>query len=166
MITCQFKQLTETAKIPTKAHLTDAGIDFYADENIIIPSKSKGIVSTGLVLEMKWDVIDNFELFYNMENVLKAFIKNNFIPYLKITSRSGLSSKHNIEIGAGVIDYGYRGEVKIILYNHSLDQKFMVNKGDKIAQGIVYILPKISIVKTDNISKTLRGENGFGSTGV
>jgi len=166
MITCQFKKLTKTAQIPTKAHLTDAGMDFYADENIVIPKGSKEVVPTGLALEMKWDVIDNFELFYNMENVLKAFIKNNFIPYLKIHSRSGLSLKQDIEVGAGVIDYDYRGEIKIILYNHSLHNDFIIHKGDKIAQGIVYILPKVNIIKVNDIIETVRGENGFGSTGV
>jgi dUTP pyrophosphatase len=83
----------------------------------------------------------------------------------KIVSRSGLSFKHNLEVGAGLIDSGYRGEIRINLYNHG-KESVLVNKGDRIAQIIIikHETPEFELVKS--LEDSERGVNGFGHTGV
>ena len=85
--------------------------------------------------------------------------------YGRIAPRSGLAAKHGVDVGAGVIDADYRGEVKILLINHS-DVKFDIKKGDRIAQ---LVLERISLAELNEVSEleeTQRGQKGFGSTGV
>jgi dUTP pyrophosphatase len=84
--------------------------------------------------------------------------------YMRIAPRSGLSIK-GVDVGAGVIDYDYRGEIKVLLiYNGSTD--FVVERHMKIAQMIPTHIAIASIEESDQLSETLRGEGGFGSTGV
>lgn len=82
-----------------------------------------------------------------------------------VWDRSGLASKKNIHVLAGVIDSGYIGEVCVVLKNLGNDD-FKVEKNDKIAQLLVQPVAKVEIIETDNLEKTIRGENGFGSTGA
>lgn len=83
----------------------------------------------------------------------------------KVVSRSGLSFKHNLEVGAGVIDSGYRGEIQIHLYNHG-SAAVDIEKGDRIAQIIIikHESPVFDLVS--DLDSTERGKNGFGHTGV
>lgn len=83
----------------------------------------------------------------------------------KVVSRSGLSFKNSLEVGAGVIDSGYRGEIRIHLYNHG-DYPIGIKKGDRIAQIIIikHESPAFELVKS--LDKTERGNNGFGHTGL
>jgi len=83
----------------------------------------------------------------------------------KVVSRSGLSFKHCIEVGAGVIDSGYRGEIKIHLHNFG-DRPVVINKGDRIAQIIIlkHETPVFELV--ESLDETDRGANGFGHTGI
>lgn len=86
--------------------------------------------------------------------------------YLRIAPRSGLSVKNNIDIGAGVVDYDYRGEIFVCFINNSLDATYSIKAGDRIAQMILTRIERfndISIVESHE--ETNRGENGFGSTG-
>ena len=83
--------------------------------------------------------------------------------YGRIAPRSGLALKHGIDVGAGVIDQDYRGNVKIILFNHG-DSDYAIEQGERIAQ---LILEKIEIVELQEVQdfiSTERGERGFGST--
>jgi dUTP pyrophosphatase len=86
--------------------------------------------------------------------------------YLRVAPRSGLSVKNNIDIGAGVIDADYRGEIFICFINNSNDKVYNIKKGDRIAQ---LILTKIetfdTICEVESHNETLRGNGGFGSTG-
>ena len=84
--------------------------------------------------------------------------------YGKVSSRSGLSFKHGIEVGAGVIDSDYRGEVMVILRNHG-HTPFDFSEGDRIAQLIIMPYDKVDIEYVEELSDTDRGENGFGSSG-
>lgn len=144
-----FKRLTESAKLPTYAHpLDDAGMDFYADEDVVIYCGESAIIKTGLA----WKPI--------MEDVPKGYK-----VVLKIEPKSGLSCKSSIETGAGVIDQTYIGEIMIHLYNFDFDCEVVFKKGDKIAQGIVEYIPTVEIVEVDELGATNRGANGFGSTG-
>lgn len=79
--------------------------------------------------------------------------------------RSGLALKHAIDVGAGVIDADYRGPVGVILFNHS-DVDFEVKAGDRIAQMILEKIITPEVMEVKDLDSTLRGEAGFGSTGV
>ena len=124
-----------------KAHNTDAGYDMFAEQDYVINPRSSALISTGVRIHFP-------------ENLV-AFVK----------SRSGLSVKHKLEVGAGVIDSGYTGEIMVHLYNHG-NNVYQVNKGDKIAQLVFLALGDIQLTKVDKVTETSRGSNGFGSTGV
>ena len=85
---------------------------------------------------------------------------------VQIRPRSGLAAKNNISVlnTPGTIDSDYRGEIKIILFNHG-KQDFLINNQDRIAQMILTPVFKMELEETDNLPETLRGESGFGSTG-
>ncbi|KAM3133501.1 hypothetical protein pb186bvf_014343 [Paramecium bursaria] len=79
--------------------------------------------------------------------------------------RSGLASKFHIDVGAGVIDADYTGEIGVLLFNFS-DHDFVVQSGDRIAQMIIEYVVRTEIQEVDDLSQTLRGVKGFGSTGI
>jgi dUTP pyrophosphatase len=142
-MTLLVKLLTETAIAPKKGSDGAAGWDLYADEDCWIGSTgARRLVSTGIALAIDPDKVG------------------------LIWPRSGLAVKNGIDTGAGVIDSDYRGEVKILLFNHG-DKPFRVRAGDRIAQ--LLIVPAygqtIKIVE-EFAGTTARGENGFGSTGT
>jgi len=85
---------------------------------------------------------------------------------LQIRPRSGLATKSHITVlnTPGTIDSDYRGEIKVILYNHG-KQEFLINNKDRIAQMILVPVIKMELEETDNLPNTVRGEGGFGSTG-
>ena len=85
---------------------------------------------------------------------------------IQIRPRSGLAAKNNISVlnTPGTIDSDYRGEIKIIIYNHG-DHSFTINNGDRIAQMILAPVVKMNFEEIDDLPKTLRGKGGFGSTG-
>lgn len=85
--------------------------------------------------------------------------------YGRIAPRSGLAAKHSIDVGAGVIDSDYRGEVKVLLFNFS-DTDFGVSEGDRIAQMIIEKYTQTTLTEVDELDETVRGDGGFGSTGV
>lgn len=85
--------------------------------------------------------------------------------YGRIAARSGLALNHFITVGAGVIDRDYTGNVCVLLFNHS-DSDFVVKKGDRIAQLICEVILYPQLVELKSLSKTLRGDQGFGSSGL
>nr|CAD2175557.1 unnamed protein product [Meloidogyne enterolobii] len=85
--------------------------------------------------------------------------------YGRIAPRSGLASKNFIDVGAGVIDPDYRGELKVLLFNFS-DADFKISVGDRIAQLVCTPFVKPALVEVTNLDETDRGDNGFGSTGI
>jgi dUTP pyrophosphatase len=92
-------------------------------------------------------------------------IKKYFNFYLKMYSRSGLSFKQGIEVGAGVVDKTFCGEIKINLFNHSNDS-FHIKKGDRIGQGVVYMIPNFTVETITEVPHNeSRGNKGFGSSG-
>lgn len=82
-----------------------------------------------------------------------------------LAPRSGLTWKHSIDVGAGVIDADYRGPVGVILFNHS-DVDFTVKPGDRIAQMIIERILTPEVLEVEDLDATVRGAGGFGSTGV
>jgi dUTP pyrophosphatase len=108
----QVKRLVERAIIPMKGSLQAAGYDLHAVDAGVVPKRGKALVGTGLAFGIP---------------------EGN---YGRIAPRSGLAAKNSIDVGAGVIDSDYRGEVKVLLFNFS-DEDFSFNQGDRIAQMII-----------------------------
>ena len=85
---------------------------------------------------------------------------------IQIRPRSGLAAKNNISVlnTPGTIDSDYRGEIKIILFNHS-NENFIINNNDRVAQMVLIPIMKMELEETNELPKSIRGEGGFGSTG-
>ena len=136
------------AKMPTRAHATDAGLDLYAREKQIVPAKESAIFDTGVHIELPTVTIGG----------------QTFHTVGMVKSKSGLNVKYGIT-SEGVIDVGYTGSIVVKLYNHS-GYDYTVNEGDKISQLVIMpiITPELELV--DELEATDRGNGGFGSTGV
>lgn len=139
----KFQKISKDAVIPEKAHKSDAGLDLYSVEDKVIKPGKFGIVKTGLKMSMP----NNYEA--------------------QIRPRSGLAAKKGVTVlnTPGTVDAGYRGEVGIILINHS-DSEFKIQKADRVAQMVISKLSRFSIKEVSNLVKSDRDEGGFGSTGV
>lgn len=145
------KKLSETAIVPTYGSECAAGIDLYSDEKYTILTGQRCCVSTNICIE--WCKNDEYD------DEPKNY-------YFRIAPRSGLTVKNGINVGAGVCDYDYRGEIKIILFNDG-EFPFMINKGDRIAQGVLTKINRFTeIVLREELGNTERGEKGFGSSGI
>lgn len=132
--------LDDGAILPTRAHLTDAGLDLYARETQGMEPGQSAVFDTGVHMEFPHGY------------------------YGKIESKSGLNVKYGVVSCGGVIDEGYTGSICVKLYNLSQDT-YIVSAGDKVAQLVImpYIASELEIV--DELAETHRGANGFGSTG-
>ena len=139
------KKIYPNSIIPTYGSEFAAGMDLYSFEDHVVPAKTRKLISTGISVEWHGDSAQEY--------------------YLRIAPRSGLSVKNSIDIGAGVVDYDYRGQIFVCFINNG-DIEYNIKAGDKIAQ---IILERINrFVKTSEIqehTKTERGVGGFGSTG-
>lgn len=133
------KRLTLTAKLPTKANPGDLGYDLYADESTRVGFGCSVWVSIGIAIEFP----DHFG------GVIK--------------DRSSAASS-GLVTHAGVIDNGYRGEIKVLLHNISSGMNF-IGKGQKIAQLILTRIYEEAIEEVVQLSETVRGDKGFGSSG-
>lgn len=136
----KIKKLNSDAILPHYAHIDDAGFDLFSVENIEIAPMSRVQIPTGIAME----------------------IPNGFVGL--IWDKSGLSHKNGLKTLGGVIDSGYRGEIKVGLINLSAEN-YLLEKGHKVAQMIIQKKETCEIVEVDELSDTLRGEGGFGSTG-
>lgn len=136
----QVRRLSATAKLPVRATYGSAGMDLFADQDCNIPPKGKCLVNIGISIALPHGT------------------------YGRIAPRSGLASKNYIDVGAGVIDSDYRGEIKVLLYNFS-DEIFQVKCGERIAQLICEKIVVPTIIEIHEMNETLRGSHGFGSTG-
>ena len=132
-------KLDEGAKMPVRAHSTDAGYDLYARETQIVPARESAKFDTGVHIE----------------------IPVGFVGMLK--SKSGLNVKHGIT-SEGVIDAGYTGSVVAKLYNNS-GYDYTVNAGDKITQLVIMPIFTPDLEEVDTLEETERGNGGLGSTG-
>ena len=139
----KIKKLKNEAVIPSYQTKEAAGFDLHSIEDIVLNPGERKLIATGLA----------FEIEYGYE--------------VQIRPRSGLAFKHGITVlnTPGTIDSDYRGEIKVLLINHS-NEKFEIKKGDRIAQAVVAPVIQAKIVEVDELSDTARGESGFGSTGV
>lgn len=131
--------LDENAKMPTKAHDTDAGFDLYAPKRIIIRAKDSEVINTGVHTE----------------------IPKGYVGFLK--SKSGLNVHCGI-CGEGVIDAGYTGSIVAKLYNNG-HEHVVLEEGQKIIQIVFLPIPEVELELTNSFEETDRGDNGFGSSG-
>ncbi len=145
MIQVKFARIhnDETIGLPTFAHSTDACADIRSAVDLIIPPKEWRAVPTGLKVE---------------------------IPHgyeIQVRPRSGLALKYGITVlnSPGTIDSDYRGEIKVLLINHS-DKAFEIKKGDRIAQIAIRKVEDVQFVLVEELSETERNEGGFGSSGI
>jgi len=137
----QVCKLSEHAMIPSKGSKKAAGYDLYSAYDYVIPSQGKVIAKTDISVR----VPDG--------------------TYGRVAPRSGLSAKHHIDVGAGVIDQDYTGNVGVVLFNHAAID-FEIKKGDRIAQLICEKIEYPEIEEVSSLNSTERGEGGFGSTGA
>lgn len=135
------KKLTSTAILPKRGSSKAAGYDLAASEETVIPARGKGVVKTGLSIAIPPGT------------------------YARVAPRSGLAVKNFIDTGAGVVDEDYRGEVGVVLFNHS-DIDFKVAIGDRVAQLILERIATPDVVEVETLDVTERGAGGYGSTGV
>ena len=129
------------AIMPFRATKESAGVDLFSCHDGNIEPHSKRMIDIGLSVKIP-------EGYYG-----------------RIAPRSGLAVRHSIDVGAGVIDSDYRGNINVILFNHG-DEKFKYNKGDKLAQLIIEKIALVEPFGIDSLDNTERGINGFGSTGI
>merc|ERR1712071_107192 len=137
----KFAKLTPNATAPSRGSKFAAGYDLYSAYDYKIPAMGKMIAMTDIQIQVPEGC------------------------YGRVSPRSGLAAKFHIDIGAGVIDKDYRGNVGVVMFNHSQDA-FDVKKGDRIAQLICEQIMYPDLEEVDTLNETERGAGGFGSTGT
>ena len=144
MVKVLFKRLNQKAKLPSYKTSGSSGMDLMAcvDEPIIIKPNESKLIPTGIAIAIPEDT------------------------EVQIRPRSGLAAKSSISVlnTPGTIDSDYRGELKIILFNHGKED-FIINNGDRIAQMVLVPIVKMEFEEVDSLPNTVRGQGGFGSTG-
>jgi len=139
-----FVRLTHDATVPAYARVGDAGADLVASEDAYLAAGGgRALVSTGLAVAIP-------------------------VGYAGfVQPRSGLALRHGVTClnTPGLIDSGYRGELKVLLVNTDSDTAFEVTKGERIAQLVIQAVAAVSFKEVEELSETDRGEGGFGSTG-
>jgi dUTP pyrophosphatase len=135
------KKLTYDAIVPTRGSDGAVGYDLYSSEDAVVPCQAgRALVGTGITVVLPQGV------------------------YGRVAPRSGLAVKHCINVGAGVIDPDYTGEIKVVLFNHG-ENDFEIKKGDRIAQLVLERCETPPIEEISIVEDTERGSGGFGSTG-
>jgi len=137
----QVAKLTDKAIIPTKGSAAAAGYDLYSAYDYTIPARGKVLAKTDVQVRVPRGT------------------------YGRVAPRSGLAWKHHIDIGAGVVDEDYRGNLGVVMFNHA-EAEFTVKAGDRIAQLVCERIAHPEIQELASLDATERGEGGFGSTGT
>ncbi|XP_053721776.1 deoxyuridine 5'-triphosphate nucleotidohydrolase, mitochondrial isoform X2 [Synchiropus splendidus] len=136
----RFAKLSEHATTPTRGSLRAAGYDLYSAYDYTIEPMGKAVVKTDIQIAVPHGC------------------------YGRVAPRSGLAVKHFIDVGAGVVDEDYRGNVGVVLFNFN-SQPFEVKKGDRVAQLVCERIFYPELVEEKTLDETERGAGGFGSTG-
>jgi dUTP pyrophosphatase len=136
-------RLRDDAVVPTRSHAGDAGLDLAACERLELAPGERALVGTGLAVAIP----DGYAGF--------------------VQPRSGLAARHGISIvnTPGLIDAGYRGELKIALLNTDARETFVVEPGMRIAQLVILAVPAVEPLEVSDLPASARGADGFGSTG-
>ena len=140
-MTLKVKKLCYDAIVPTRGSDGAVGYDLYSAEDAVVPCQAgRALVGTGISVVLPPGV------------------------YGRVAPRSGLAVKHCINVGAGVIDPDYTGEIKVVLFNHG-ENDFEIKRGDRIAQLVLERYETPPVKEIEIIEETERGSGGFGSTG-
>ena len=139
----KIQKINNDAVIPHYVHRGDAGMDLYSVEEVILAAGERKLIGTGL----KFEIPMGFEL--------------------QVRPKSGLAANFGVTVlnAPGTVDSGYRGEVKVILYNSSKND-YQVKRGEKIAQAVIAKYEEAEIEEATELGETSRGDGGFGSTGL
>ena len=142
MIELPIRKLRPDAVVPTRAYAGDAGLDLAACERVELPPGERASVGTGLAVAIP----DGHAGF--------------------VQPRSGLAARHGLTIvnTPGLVDSGYRGELRVILLNTDAREPFVVEPGMRIAQLVVLPVPELELVEVDELPESERGVRGFGSS--
>lgn len=129
---------------PSYAHPGDAGLDLRSSIDVTIEPQCRALIPCGIALEIPQGYAG------------------------LVIPRSGLAIKHGISVvnAPGLIDSGYRGEIKVILINTDTESSFEIRKGDRIAQLMIVSYPEVELTVSESLSESCRGEGGFGSSGI
>lgn len=140
----EIKRLDDELPMPAYAHEGDAGLDLYAAEDVTLQPGARALVATGIA----------------------AAIPEGFAGFVQ--PRSGLAVRHGLSLvnTPGLIDSHYRGEIKAIAINLDPTTPIHIRRGDKIAQLVIQRVERCELVEVSELDETVRGEGGFGSTGV
>jgi dUTP pyrophosphatase len=143
LIQLPIQRLREDAVVPERAYAGDAGLDLAACDRVELGPGERAVVGTGLAVA----------------------IPEGYAGFVQ--PRSGLADRHGISIvnSPGLIDSGYRGEIKVILLNTDASTPFVVDRGMRIAQLVVLPVPELEVLDTDELPETERGVRGYGSSG-
>lgn len=130
--------------MPSYAHEGDAGLDLYAAEDVTLQPGARALVATGIA----------------------AAIPDGYAGFIQ--PRSGLAVRHGLSLvnSPGLIDSHYRGEIKAIAINLDTTAPIHIRRGDKIAQLVIQRVERCELVEVSELDETVRGEGGFGSTGI
>ena len=130
--------------LPQYARASDAGLDLYAAERVVIEPGARALVSTGLAV------------------AIPPGCAGLVLP------RSGLALRHGVTVlnAPGLIDAGYRGEIKVLLVNHDPRATATLERGERVAQLVVQTVASVQLVEVDELPPSERGAGGFGSTGL
>jgi dUTP pyrophosphatase len=136
------RRLRPDAVAPSRAYDGDAGLDLVACERIELLPGERAVVPTGLAVAIP----DGYAGF--------------------VQPRSGLAARHGIAVvnSPGLVDSGYRGELRVVLLNTDREQAFVVEPGERIAQLVVMAVPEVALVEVDDLPGSERGARGFGSS--
>jgi len=137
------RRLDPGVQLPARAHPGDAGLDLCASEDVSLKPGERASVGTGIAVAIP----EGFAAF--------------------VLPRSGLAAKHGISLvnAPGLIDSGYRGEVRILMINLDTDEAVTLRRGERIAQLVVQRVEDVTLREVDELPSSARGEGGFGSTG-
>jgi len=140
----EIKRLDDGLPMPAYAHEGDAGLDLYAAEDVTLQPGARALVATGIA----------------------AAIPEGYAGFVQ--PRSGLAVRHGLSLvnTPGLIDSHYRGEIKAIAINLDPTTPIHIRRGDKIAQLVIQRVERCELVEVSELDETVRGEGGFGSTGV
>ena len=142
MIELPVRRLREDALLPERAYAGDAGLDLAACEPVELGPGERAVVPTGLAVA----------------------IPEGYAGFVQ--PRSGLASRHGIAVvnSPGLIDSGYRGEIRVVLLNTDRERAYIAERGERIAQLVVLPVPEIDLVEVDELPSSERGVRGFGSS--
>jgi dUTP pyrophosphatase len=142
-VTLRFRRLSAAARPPAQAHEGDAGYDLHAAEAVTIDPGERASVGTGVAVAIPEG---------------QAGL---------VVPRSGLAARHGISVvnAPGLIDSGYRGELRVLLLNTDRAEPFRIEPGDRIAQLVLVAVETPELEEAADLDETVRGAGGFGSTG-